>query len=130
MRGFVNGSVLYKKRPKCVNPYYIECVFKNSATRFQLLLNDAVYKSIIPRFCVVGLSQFLDFGYSILIWWQTDKKNPEAKLQGPSCLDRNANCLIIGSDNIFNIFNKGALAMHVIAHNSLTQNRNRLKFWI
>ena len=38
--------------------------------------------------------------------------------------------LIIRSDNIFDIEVKKALAMHVIVHNLLTQNRNRLKFWI
>ena len=38
----------------------------------------------------------LDFGYFVLIWWQTDKKtrNPEAELQGLVYLDRTANCLI------------------------------------
>ncbi len=30
--------------------------------------------STIPRFCVEGLPKFLDFGYFVLIWWQTDKK--------------------------------------------------------
>ncbi len=38
--------------------------------------------------------------------------------------------LIIRSDNIFNIEVNGALAIHVIVQNSLTQDRNRLKFWI
>ncbi len=87
-------------------------------------------KSAIPRFCVEGLPKILDFGYFVLIWQQTGKKtrNPEAELQGPVYLDMTANCLI--ADNIFNIEANGALAMHVIVHNSLTQNQNRLKFWI
>ena len=39
---------------------------------------------------------FIDFGYFVLIWRQTDKKtrNPEAELQGPVYWDRTTNCLI------------------------------------
>ena len=53
----------------------------------------------------------------------------------PVYLDRTANYLIIiiGSDNIFNIEvngANGASAIQVIMYNSLTQNWNRLKFWI
>ncbi len=38
----------------------------------------------------------LDFGYFVLIWWQTDKKqeSPEAELQGSVYLHRTADCLI------------------------------------
>ena len=58
--------------------------------------------SAIPRFSVEDLPKILDFAYFVLIWWQTDKKtrNPEAELQGYFYLDRTANCLLIGSDNI------------------------------
>ena len=28
------------------------------------------------RFCVEVLPKMLDFGYFVLVWWQTDKKNP------------------------------------------------------
>ena len=38
--------------------------------------------------------------------------------------------LIIGCDNIFTISVNGGICIDVIVHNSLTQNRNRLKFWI
>ena len=30
--------------------------------------------SIIPKFCVEGLPTILDFGYFVLIRWQTDDK--------------------------------------------------------
>ncbi len=62
-------------------------------------------------FCVEGLPKFLDFGYFVPIWWQTDTKarNPEAELQGPVYLDRTINCLIIGSDNIFEAVVNGPL---------------------
>ena len=47
-------------------------------------------------------------------------------MQGLVYLDRTANCLInIGSDNIFNYVN-GALAIHVVGHNSLTQNHGKI----
>ncbi len=40
--------------------------------------------SAIPRFFVEDLLKNLDFGYFVLIWWQTDEKqeSPEAELQG------------------------------------------------
>ena len=38
--------------------------------------------------------------------------------------------LIIGPNNIFNIDVNGLFAIHIIVHNSLKQNQNRLKFWI
>ncbi len=43
-----------------------------------------------------GLPKIFDFGYFVLIWWQTDNKpeSPEAELQGPVYLDRTAGCLI------------------------------------
>ncbi len=42
------------------------------------------------------MPKILDFGYFVLIWWQTDKKqeSPKAELQGPVYLDRTADCLI------------------------------------
>ena len=69
----------------------------------------------------------------VILYWFGGKliKNryPEAGLQGPVYLDRTANCFI-ESDNIFNVEVNGALAIHIIVHSSLTQNQNRLKFWI
>ncbi len=54
-----------------------------------------------------GLLEFLDFGYFVLIWWQTDKKtrNPEAEWQGTVYIWTKLPIVwfIIGSDNIFNI---------------------------
>ena len=41
-------------------------------------------QSAIPRFCVAGLPKILDFGYFVLIWWQTDKKQEILK---QSCKD-------------------------------------------
>ncbi len=38
-------------------------------------------------------------------------------------MDRTASCLIIGSDDIFNIEVNEALAIHVIAQNSLNWNK-------
>ncbi len=48
----------------------------------------------------------------ILYWCQTDRKtrNPEAELQGP-WTELKIGRLIIGSDNIFNIEVRGALAI-------------------
>ncbi len=80
-----------------------------------------------------GLPKILDFGYFVLIWSQTDKKQEILK---QSCKDLfiwtelSIFWLIIGSDNIFNIDINGALAIHIIVQNSLTQDRKRLKFWI
>ena len=74
-----------------------------------------------------GLTKILDFEYFVLIWWQTDKKKQAILKQ--SCKDLfiwtelPIVWLIIGSDNIFNIEVNGALAMHVIVHNLLTQIR-------
>ncbi len=83
----------------------------------------------IPRFCGEGLPKMLDFNYFVLIWWQTDQKQEQSKLQGPVYLP--IIWLIIGSDNIFYIEVNGKLAIHVIVHKSPTQNLNmRLKFWI
>ncbi len=78
------------------------------------------------------LPKILDFGYFVLIWRQTDKKQEILK---QSCKDLFI-CIelpivwIIGSNNIFNIEVNGALLIHVIVHNSLMQKRNGLKFWI
>ncbi len=74
--------------------------------------------------------QMFNLGCFVLIWWQT---NPEAELtckdlfiwiQLPIVLS------IFRSDNIYNVEVNGALSIQVIVHNSLTQNRNRLTFWI
>ena len=74
------------------------------------------YQSAIPRFCVEGLpKKNVDFGYSVLGWWQTDKKQ---KILKQSCKDLfiwtelPIVWLIIGSDNIFNIEVNEALAIH------------------
>ena len=72
----------------------------------------------------------LDFGYFVLIWWQIIKKQEILK---KSCKDLfiwtelTIIWLIIGSDNVFKIEVNRALAIHVIVHNSQTQNWNRLK---
>ena len=52
--------------------------------------------SAIPRFFVEDLLKNLDFGYFVLIWWQTDKKtgNP-GEFQGPVYLDRTANIKLL-----------------------------------
>ncbi len=41
-------------------------------------------KSAIPRFCVKGLPEICNFGYFVMIWWQTDKKQEILK---QSCKD-------------------------------------------
>ncbi len=59
-----------------------------------------------------GLPKFLDFGYFVLIWWQTDKKQEILK---QSCKDLfiwsklPIVWLIIGSDNIFIVVAMGLL---------------------
>ncbi len=77
-----------------------------------------------------GVSKFSDFGYFVLSGGKLIKKtrNPEEELQRPVYLERTAKCLI--NYNIFNKEVNGAVAVHVIVHNSLTKNQNRLKFWI
>ena len=42
------------------------------------------FKSAITRFCAKGMPKKLDFGYFVLIWWQTDKKQEILK---KSCKD-------------------------------------------
>ena len=37
-------------------------------------LTSKSVKAAIPRFCVAVCRKFLIFGYFVLIWWQTDKK--------------------------------------------------------
>ncbi len=75
------------------------------------------YWSVITRFCVEGLPKILDFGYFVLIWWQTDKKHEILK-QGCKDLfiwtELPIVWLIIWSDNIFNIEVNG-----VLVHKSL-----------
>ncbi len=67
-----------------------------------------------------GLPKILDFGYFVLIWWQTDKKQQIIK---HSCKDMfiltelSIVWLIIGSDNIFNTEVNGAFAVHIIEDN-------------
>ncbi len=66
----------------------------------------------------------------VLIWWQTDKRQVHHEASGPVYLHKTANCLIIGSNNIFKIEINCALVILVIMHNLQTQNQNRLKFQI
>ena len=56
-------------------------------------------------------------------------RNPEAELQGPVWTKLPIVSLIIRSNNIFNIKVNGALVIHIIMHNSLTQNWNRLQIF-
>ena len=61
----------------------------------QLFPTPPYIQSAIHTFCVEGLLKILDFGYFVLIWWQTDKtRNFEADFQGSVYLDRTVNCLI------------------------------------
>ena len=53
-------------------------------------------------FCVEGPTKILDFGYFVLIWWQTGKKQ-EILMQGPIYLDITANGLIKGLSPDFSI---------------------------
>ena len=76
-----------------------------------------------------GLAKMLDVGSFVLIWWQTYQKQETLKQNCENLfiwteLPILFVCLIIGSDNIFNI------EVNVIVHNSLMQNWNNLKFWI
>ncbi len=91
-------------------------------------------KVLFPDFSVdLRAAENVRFGYFALIWWQTDKKQEILK---QSCEDLfiwtklPIVWLIIGSDNIFNIEVNGTLAIHFFVHYSLTQNQNKLKFWI
>ena len=83
-----------------------------------------------------GLLKILDFGHFVLIWWQSNKKQEILK---HSCKD-----LVILAElpiawvnyqidpiilSTINIKVTGAFAINMIAHNSLTQNLTRLKFW-
>ncbi len=97
-----------------------------------------------------GLLLILDFSYYVLVWRQTDIKkrktttrNSEAELVDLFIVD---NCFFFSIINyipnieffkiviinyIHNIEVNLALAiLHVVVHNLLTQNQNRLKFWI
>ncbi len=53
------------------------------------------------------MPKILDLGYFVLIWeWSKliiYTRNHEADVPEPIYLNRTANCLIIGFDNIFNI---------------------------
>ncbi len=88
-------------------------------------------KVLFPDF-VEGLPKILDFDYFVLIWWHADRKQ---EILNQSCkalfilTELVIIWLIVGSDNFFNMEVNGALAIHVIAHNSLTQSRKRLNFW-
>ena len=81
-----------------------------------------------------GSVQNFRFGYFVLIWWQSDKKQEILKQTCKDYLFILAELpivwLIIRSDNIFNIEADGAFAINMIVHNPLTKNWNRLKFWI
>ncbi len=111
----------------------LTCQTINWSSSWAFLIYDGIEaEKAIPRFCVKGLPKILDFFFFfVLIWWQTDKKQEILK---QSCKDLfiwtelPIVWIIIGSDNIFNIEVNGVLAMHVIVHNSLTENRNKLKF--
>ena len=80
-----------------------------------------------------GSAEGLDCGY---LWWQSDKKtiNPEAELQGLVYLfltELPIVWLIIRSKNIyFQHKSQYGICTNMIVHNSLMQNRNRLKFRI
>ncbi len=78
-----------------------------------------------------GLPKSLDFGYFVLICWQTDKKQEILKQSFKDLFiwtELPIIWLIIRSDSNFNIEVNGALEIHVIVHNLLTQNLNRLNF--
>ncbi len=51
--------------------------------------SNVLFPDFVWRVC---RPKILDFGYFVLIWWQTDKKTckkswPDAQLQGPVYLD-------------------------------------------
>ena len=46
----------------------------------------SVFKSAIPRFCVEVQPKILDWGYFVLIWWQTDNKQEILKRVARTCL--------------------------------------------
>ena len=90
---------------------------------FNIIIGNAPFNffiSAIPWFCVEGLLKTLDFGYFVLIWWQTDKKqeNFEAELQQPDCQ--------------WSINNTHYCAQLANAKNNNNNKRRiyRLKFWI
>ncbi len=68
----------------------------------------------------------------IMIWWQTDKKNQEIMKQSYKDMfiwpELPVVWLIIGLIIILNIEVNGALAIHVIAHKSLTEIPKKLRF--
>ena len=51
----------------------IHCFKENNTTQLGSILNvnKIAFKSAIPRFYVEGLLKILDFGYFVLIRWQT-----------------------------------------------------------
>ena len=79
-----------------------------------------------------GLQFFFEGGgYFVVFGGKLITRILDAELQGPIHLDRSVNCLIIRSDNIFNVYIvevNGVFAINMIVHNSLSQNQNRLKF--
>ncbi len=82
----------------------------------------------------VSLTKILDFGYFVLISWLNKKNNnPEAEFKLKNMFIFEQNCfllLLLLSDLIIFLMDSGALVIHIIVHNSLTQNRKRLKFRI
>ena len=75
--------------------------------------------------------KILEFGYFVLIWYQikvTTTRNPEAELQAFVNFGRTSKCVILESDNIFNkeVNSVFALQIHIIEHNTLTQNQIRI----
>ncbi len=81
-------------------------------------------KSYSQIFCG-GSAKILDFGYFVLIWWQTDKKQEILKQSGKDLFiwtELPVVSFIIAFDNMFNIEVNGALGVHVIEKNPVTEN--------
>ena len=72
--------------------------------------------------------RFWLFCIDLVANWSKNKKSWKSCLFG-----QNSQLFVVGLivrfGNIFNIEVNGALAINMIVHNSLTQNRNRLKLW-
>ncbi len=91
--------------------YYanVHIISRTTGAKQGLFVLSGLNYSAIPKFCVEGLPKILDFGYFVLIWWETNEKQELPMVW-----------LIIGSDNIstYNVEVNGAFAMHVIVHNT------------
>ena len=83
-------DLMWRKSIQWVRLYNRDCEnYKTQHTRRNLLSSTKRWwkcYSQIPRFCVEGLPKILDFGYFVLIWWQTDDKKQEILKQ--SCKTR------------------------------------------